>query len=146
MNYYKIAIDENNVVDFFRGKGKFFDADLDREGTHNFSFTSYNIMGYGTEFGEKQLYERLNLDLLYYINVSDFGRKDLENIIGIIWVYNLFRKEDNLLKTDWIISGELRSLILSKVAQLEKTESDISNIKRIMENLSKRFDFNIGEN
>ena len=60
MNYYRKAIEQDRVIDFFRGEGEYFEADRERQGIYNFSFTSYAIMGYGIECGESILYKKLN--------------------------------------------------------------------------------------
>lgn len=143
MNYYSKAIKQNEVFDFFRGKGEYFDADLDREGSHNFSFTSYNVMGYGTENGESTLYQQLDKDLLKYINLPDFSLDDLKIIIGLIWVYFLFRKEDHTFKTDWIISSELIDKIHRKIVFFEEAHENSEDLNRMISSLSDRFDFHI---
>jgi hypothetical protein len=107
MNYYKLARYNNEVSDFFRGKNKYFDPDRERDGIHNFSFTSYNLFDYASEIGENFFYKLLDQDLMEYMNEEDFNVKDLSIIIKIIWMYNYFRKEDGLLKNDWKISENL---------------------------------------
>lgn len=141
MNYYNTAIYKNQVIDFFRGNGEYFEADRDREGVHDFSFTSYQIMGYGMDYGEKILYKRLDEDLIKYVQIPDFTYRDLMNILGIIWVYQLFRKEDKVLKHDWEMSSELSKGILEKINFFQKTESDISHMTRILNSLEVRFNY-----
>lgn len=143
MNYYQKAIEQNEIIAFFRGVGEYFEADLDREGTHDFSFTSYNIMGYGLEYGEEELYKHLNNDLLSYINIQYFTLRDLKNILGLIWVYNLFRNEDHAFKTDWIIPKQLIKIILDKIKYFELNGEDLSTIHRTIDAIKNRFGFDL---
>lgn len=143
MNYYFKAIKQNEVFDFFRGKGEYFDADLDREGSHNFSFTSYNVMGYGTEYGESALYQQLNTDLINYINLQDFNLNDLKIIVGLVWVYFLFRKEDHTFKTDWTISSELLNNLRRKIQFFKESNENSEDLNRMISSLADRFDFHI---
>lgn len=141
MNKYKTAIDKNEIPLFFRGKGEYYYPDRDREGVHNIGAMSFVVMGYGTEYGEEELYSQLNGDLNEYIDLGDFNLGDLTGIFGIIWTYHLFRKEDNLFKNDWLMSYDLLEKIKIKIELFEEKGEDLSNIFRVLKNLRERFGF-----
>lgn len=142
MNLYKTAIDKNQVFDFYRGKGNYFDLDRDR-GIHNSAFTSMQVIGYGTDFGEEKLYNQLNSDLLKYITSDDFSFEDLNVIIGIIWFYFVYRKEEELLKQDWNIPNQLIELFATKMELMKSNGEDLSNIFRVIKNLKERFGYTL---
>jgi hypothetical protein len=142
INYYKKAIEKNQVIDFFRGKGEYFELDIDR-GIHNEAFTSLNVIGYATELGEEKLYNQLNIDLLKYFGIEDFSINDLSIVLNILWFYFVYRKEENVLKIDWDLPVKINELIVEKIKMFSSEKNELSNINRIVMNLEKRFAFKL---
>lgn len=144
MNYYQIAIEKNQVIDFFRGKGEYFDLDRDR-GIHDFGFTAMHVIGYGTEFGENKLYPQLSSDLLAYISQDDFSFADLTNVLSIFWYYFIYRKEEKLLKSDWSVSDQLIKSIRVKMELFRSQGEDFATVDRIIKNIKERFNSDLFE-
>jgi hypothetical protein len=134
MNIYKKAIEKNEVICFLRGNGEYFEKDRDREGKHDYSFTTFHIMGYALEINESIFFDQLNKNLLEYISLNDFNIQDSRNILSIIWVYCLF-KDENKIHSNWIIDKN----VIKKILDNSKNEE----IKDIIDRLRSRFNFNI---
>lgn len=141
MNFYNKAISNNEVINFFRGKGDYFDLDRDRN-THNSAFTFMQIIDYGAEFGEDKLYKQLEGDISNYLSLDDFSINDFNTVLGIIWFYFVYRKEENVLKQDWKIPGSITKKINDKIFEFKSQHIDLEKTTRIINQLNTRFDYN----
>lgn len=141
MNFYSKAINYNEVVNFFRGEGDYFDLDRDR-GVHNSAFTFMQIIDYGTEFGEEKLYKQLEADISNYLSIDDFSINDFNTILGIIWFYFVYRKEENVLKQNWKIPDSITKKINYKIFEFKSQSVDLEKTTRIIIQLNTRFDYN----
>lgn len=143
MNSYSKAISRNEVIYFFRGKGDYFSPDRDREGEHDFSFTSFNIFSFCKEIGEGKFYEQLNKDLLKYCRTMNFTIEDLNIIVAIIWTYYYFKNEENRFVNEWKIDGEIIDWIRKAHSKFELNNTEIRKINSMIQQLSDRFGFRL---
>lgn len=99
------------------------------------------IIDYGTEYGEEKLYKQLESDLRIYLLLIDFNVNDLNTILGIIWFYFVFRKQENILKKDWEIPTWLVEIIKSKFIEFSDLECDLETSSRIINQIASVFNF-----
>ena len=140
MNFYKQAIINNEVSDFFRGKQKYYSPDRERKDKHDNSFTTYEIFGYSAEIGELELFKQLESDLVLFLNISDFSEKDLLIVLNVFWLYFTFKTE-NKLANELKIDSQLLKLIYSKMNQ--KSELNTQLIIDILKRMKERFGFEL---
>lgn len=143
MNYYQKAIEKNQVIEFFRGEGEYFDLDKDRA-THNNAFTYMQIIDFGTILGEDELYKQLEKDLSYYISLSNFNVYDLKIVFGIIWFYLVYRNDEKTLNKEWIIPKEILDTIRQIILKFNKSDPEFSKVQNVIDLLANKFDFHIG--
>lgn len=141
MNTYKKAIELNESKDFLLGRNKYFVLNRDW-GDHDISGTYMEILNFGMEHGEQNLYSQITEDINKILLDDDLTVKDFTNLLGIIFFYYVYRKDEKKFKTDWQIGNNLKIAFQNKLLSFEDTE-DLSNIYRILDNLKKRFDFEL---
>ncbi|PKQ63063.1 hypothetical protein BZG02_09855 [Labilibaculum filiforme] len=138
MNDYQKAIDSGNVSNYLLGRGEYFILNRDY-GDHDISSVYMDLLNFGLENGEQQLYEQLDHDLKQTM-LEELSIKEFTNLLGIIMFYHIYRIEEGRFQTNWNISLDLKKAISNKIIDL-KNVGDISNINRILVLLEKRFDF-----
>jgi hypothetical protein len=141
MNWFSKAIKQDEIIPFFQGKVEYFDLDRDR-GQHDPVTTYMHIIEYGKQFGERAMYNQLNIHLIKYLNIHNFSKQDLEVVLGVIWNYLIYRKEKNVFTEDWSIETKIVHRLQRYINELCKVE-DCSNVLQTLSNMKLRFNFDL---
>ena len=140
MNVYKLAIEKGEVIDFFRGKGNYFELDRDRGG-HDTSGIPYYIFGLLEKGNENNLFLQIENDLKELLKVTDFSISDLLLIFNVFWIYFNFRYEESKILIDWEMDKVLLSEIKDKIKIFRNQKIEEKKINRILQNFEDKFNF-----